>query len=573
MNAPACDDVPGGNASIHRERFHALDATRAFALLLGIVFHAAWSFVPVPTGAPIVDANPHPAFDWFFFTSHAFRMQLFFLIAGFFAHLMYHRRGLAAFTRNRLTRIAVPFVVGWLVLYPLVIAAWMTGRNLSGHNLEPLPLWLLFLLLYAKGLMWVPQHLGGMFSLAHLWFLYYLLWLYALVLVLRLLLTRSSWGRSLGRDQADRWLARTARSPWSVLWLTLGMGLFLWPMKGWFGVDTPVKSLVPSVPVLVFYGAFFVLGWLLHRQAGLLTELTRRWRWHLALGLALSIPLFMAYRSARERSLTGSLLAQYPRLEAGQITDWPALLRRLQSARDPAAVPPELANLWGQLRPAVQQRVLTLTDRATPDERAGVAEALDRLLPQPGMFRPDPIPFGVLPPLADARRAMVANRTELERLFAGALAGDPRKLGGYRLAKLAYSIGYGLVMWLLLFGTLGFFQALCVGHSPAWRYVADSSYWIYLVHVPLVAGLQIWMAPWPWPGWIKFLLLNAIVFVVLFASYHYLVRSTVIGRVLNGRSHPFVAWPFRRSAAADSTAGASPELAAGAVGIHENRGT
>ena len=75
------------------ERFHALDATRAFALLLGVVFHAAGSFVPSPSGAAIVDASASSGFYWFFSTSHTFRMQLFFLIAGFFGHLLYHRRG------------------------------------------------------------------------------------------------------------------------------------------------------------------------------------------------------------------------------------------------------------------------------------------------------------------------------------------------------------------------------------------------------------------------------------------------------------------------------------------------
>jgi peptidoglycan/LPS O-acetylase OafA/YrhL len=139
---------------------------------------------------------------------------------------------------------------------------------------------------------------------------------------------------------------------------------------------------------------------------------------------------------------------------------------------------------------------------------------------------------------------VVENRAELDRLFVGSLAGDPKEVGWYRPAKFVYSMGYALTMWLFVFGTLGFFQERCPGHSRAWRYVADSSYWIYLVHLPLVAGLQIWMASWDWPGVVKFLLLNLVAFVILFASYHFLVRSTFIGRVLNGRAYPFVLWPF-----------------------------
>jgi glucan biosynthesis protein C len=61
--------------SSNSERFHALDATWAFALLLGVVFHATWSFAPTAMGAPIVDVKAGAAFDWFFFTSHTFRMQ------------------------------------------------------------------------------------------------------------------------------------------------------------------------------------------------------------------------------------------------------------------------------------------------------------------------------------------------------------------------------------------------------------------------------------------------------------------------------------------------------------------
>ncbi|HVR35564.1 MAG TPA: hypothetical protein VMS21_06900 [Methylomirabilota bacterium] len=47
-------------------------------------------------------------------------------------------------------------------------------------------------------------------------------------------------------------------------------------------------------------------------------------------------------------------------------------------------------------------------------------------------------------------------------------------------------------------------------------------------------------------------------FAILIASHHYLVRSTFIGRVLNGRSHPFVAWPRVTNTAFASAANATP---------------
>ncbi len=47
-------------------------------------------------------------------------------------------------------------------------------------------------------------------------------------------------------------------------------------------------------------------------------------------------------------------------------------------------------------------------------------------------------------------------------------------------------------------------------------------------------------------------------FVVLFASYHYFVRSTILGRILNGQSHPFTPWPFSPVAAASVLPAAVP---------------
>jgi uncharacterized membrane protein len=70
------------------DRLHALDAVRAFALLIGVVFHAAWSFQAIPWGAPVVDVSSNIGFDWFVYTAHSFRMPLFFLIAGYFARML-----------------------------------------------------------------------------------------------------------------------------------------------------------------------------------------------------------------------------------------------------------------------------------------------------------------------------------------------------------------------------------------------------------------------------------------------------------------------------------------------------
>ena len=102
------------------ERFHSLDAARVVALLLGIVLHATMSFFLV---VPARDSSQSLTLAVTFYVIHVFRMSLFYLIAGFFAHLAFHRRGARAFLKDRFKRIVVPMTAGWLLLAPLTIAA------------------------------------------------------------------------------------------------------------------------------------------------------------------------------------------------------------------------------------------------------------------------------------------------------------------------------------------------------------------------------------------------------------------------------------------------------------------
>ena len=69
-------------------RLDYLDATRAFALLLGVVFHAVFSFSPYFMGWAVQDISTSPRVTDFFLVSHSFRMELFFLLAGFFSRGM-----------------------------------------------------------------------------------------------------------------------------------------------------------------------------------------------------------------------------------------------------------------------------------------------------------------------------------------------------------------------------------------------------------------------------------------------------------------------------------------------------
>src|SRR5690606_25777692 len=73
------------------------------------------------------------------------------------------------------------------------------------------------------------------------------------------------------------------------------------------------------------------------------------------------------------------------------------------------------------------------------------------------------------------------------------------------------------------------------GYGPVRRYVADASYWIYLAHLPVVAALQVWVGHWPLLWSLKFPFIPVASLALLFASYHWPVRPTVLGQLLIGR--------------------------------------
>jgi peptidoglycan/LPS O-acetylase OafA/YrhL len=98
---------------------------------------------------------------------------------------------------------------------------------------------------------------------------------------------------------------------------------------------------------------------------------------------------------------------------------------------------------------------------------------------------------------------------------------------------------YAVAAWCWTFGLIGAGLRFLGGEHPAVRYVSDASYWIYIVHLPLVTAALVWVYPWHAPALLKFGVVIVGCFVVLFATYHLLVRHSWIGRWLNGRKVPW----------------------------------
>jgi len=217
-------------------------------MLLGIAYHASFAYVPgigpwyvvqdVSTGAPFgVIGN----------VLHAGRMQVFFALAGYFAHLVAARGDLTAFVVDRARRFVVPL----LVAVPLVMLFdWGSQRWALEHGL-----------LDAAYRGWGESAMRPL----HLWFLEY-----------AAIFSLACWPL---RGVAMKW-----RLPPELM---LGLSAFTAGAHLVLGEPTPAFTFVPQLASVVHFGPFFAVGWLLRGSAASLAGF-RRCGWLGPVGVALA---------------------------------------------------------------------------------------------------------------------------------------------------------------------------------------------------------------------------------------------------------------------------------------------
>jgi peptidoglycan/LPS O-acetylase OafA/YrhL len=391
---------------------HGLDALRAAALLAGVLLHSSLSYVEAQGRfAPVGTANAQPFLSWLVYYVHSVRMEVFFLLAGFFGAMVVARRGVQAYLHDRFTRV---FLVLLVFLYPLkylTMSVWMAGFLKTG--MWQIPAGLGATPALQLPLVWLRGESWPTIGLVHLWFLYVLSYIAVAAAAAYWIYVRvfpTSKDGSLppvlrGPDALSRRLAGSVFGP--VL-LALVVTPLIVRMGG--NIETPSTALTVNRTVSALYVIFFAAGWWLHGHRELLDVFARRWRSLTVVGLAASVVGWSLPHSG-----------------------WPL---------DPTTT------LW----------------------------------------------------VASFARALTAT--------AGVL------------------------------GLVGAFMSAFRRPSTRIRYIADSSYWIYIAHYPLVMGMQVWLFDWRLPWWIQVPLINVVSSVILFASYHYLVRDRWLGNWLNGRRSP-----------------------------------
>jgi peptidoglycan/LPS O-acetylase OafA/YrhL len=95
-------------------------------------------------------------------------------------------------------------------------------------------------------------------------------------------------------------------------------------------------------------------------------------------------------------------------------------------------------------------------------------------------------------------------------------------------------LSQSLFAWWMSLSCIGLFRS-CLSQQRAWiRYLSDSSYWLYVAHLPLVVILQSSVVDLPWNSFGKLSAISILSILLLLVSYQLLVRNTWIGRLLNG---------------------------------------
>ncbi|MEN9749850.1 MAG: hypothetical protein RL149_928 [Actinomycetota bacterium] len=102
---------------------------------------------------------------------------------------------------------------------------------------------------------------------------------------------------------------------------------------------------------------------------------------------------------------------------------------------------------------------------------------------------------------------------------------------GHDYLKLAYTIS----TWMLAAGFIAIFLKFADKPNKFFIYFSDASYWIYIVHLPIVIATLFWLTKWQVPLAWSFIIAIVVAFAVSTVSYQWFVKDSIIGKFLAGK--------------------------------------
>ncbi len=509
-NTPAAPVAIGVDPGVsQRRRLHDLDALRGFAMLLGVGLHASLAFFPAPWWVQDRTSSLDGLFDEFLWAVHGFRMPVFFLMSGFFTALLWRRRGLGALLNHRLRRVALPLAVGMLTIVPVtsLVGDW-AAETAPVPRIADDDIWGK---VFAGDVAGVEQLLDrgfdpGLRGEPGGWTLLHAAALTGDVEMLDLLFSRgaepapvatASEGETpLGvafhfghEEAADLLVANGGGDP-------LPEGIEWSEIPGWGAGavdpdegDDSADGLDLST-IQQFYHLWF-LWFLLWLVAGF------------------GVVAWAVDR--RDSHQSGEAI-------------WP---RRVMWSMIPLTIVPQLYMGGGGAYPVFG-----------PDTSDGLVP-LPHVLAYYATF----FAFGALMYRRRGRSGLELVDTIGSRwwlflpvsflivLPAGLVFTFEPELFSWPAASVL-QVAYA---WGMCFGLMGLFRVLLSEERRGVRYLSDSSYWLYLAHLPVVVVAQAMVRDWNLPAEVKFLMITVSVMVLALVTYHFFVRYAPVGTMLNGK--------------------------------------
>ncbi|EOT1256892.1 glucans biosynthesis protein MdoC [Cronobacter sakazakii] len=237
-----------------KQREFFLDSIRAWLMLLGIPFHI--SLIYSTHQWHVNSLTPSEGLTVFNDFIHAFRMQVFFVISGYFSYMLFLRYPRKRWWKVRVERVGIPMLtaIPLLTLPQFLMLQYVKGRADSWHTLSG----------YDKynTLVWELT--------SHLWFLL------VLVVFTTLGLLIFQWIKNVPEEKSAALAERLTLGKLSALFLLFGVA-FAALRRFIFIVYAPILSdgLFNFVVMqTLFYSPFFILGALAFKHASLKNRFT-----------------------------------------------------------------------------------------------------------------------------------------------------------------------------------------------------------------------------------------------------------------------------------------------------------
>ena len=570
-------------------RRHDLDALRAWAMLLGIVLHGLLSFEAIWF---VRDRYTAEWAGWLNAAIHGFRMPLFFLLSGFFTAMLWRKRGLGSLLWHRTRRILFPFLLGLVTVVPVTIGVGVWGDSQTkqadvraaeneerGNEKEPGPNAAVSLhaAIEAGDAAAVRRHIedgadieafGGELQSTPL----NLAAIRDRPEAARLLLDAGADPNALGKDGGTALLTAAFLGRGEIAEMLLAAGANP-------NLKKPDGS-TPATAALAGYDLTKAIADMIGAEVEPDELAEGRKRFFAALA-KVDQSQFPAQIDTPEQAA-----AKKRKADIGALLDAPILVHLwflwflviLVAAFVPYAAalrwsgatlssrPARWLTLgWGRflwLLPLTYWGYAAMTQQADfgPDTFADLTPPLP-ILAFYGLF----FFYGAM--WFDAARAEPAEPDTLATLRREDERPSPRRdigngwplmlaaaaitlLAGYDLFRGDTLTGWGLdpslvrplmlltqtlYVWLMTFGLIGLFRRAFPAESKTARYISDSSYFLYLAHLPVVIAAQVWMMPLTiWPS-LKAAIIIGGTSLLLLGCYAAFVRHTPIGWLLNGR--------------------------------------